>query len=542
MSVIAEALRQLRSREAATAATGALREDLECAGVGFAAIGGTLEERWHRALAELAGTTQQLGAARGPVLLEGGAYPGAWIESTGSISAEVLTRFSPTVARHTLELFARHQRDDGLIPYKVIDGGPGYSQIQIVTPLARTVWHHHLLTGGDAAFLRTMYDAMARFDTWLARYRDTRGTGGVEAFCAFDTGHDLSPRFWHVPDRCHGGDARQVDTGVARLPFVAPDLTANVACQRSYLALIAQELGEDPAPWREAAATSRAALDAQCLHAEDGVYYDRIATGELLRLQSDVLLRVLACEVGDARFAEASLRRYLMNTGKFLAHGLTSVALDDPRFDANHTRNSWAGPVNLLTMIRAPHAFEHHGRHAELAIVTTPVLTALGRADRFPQCLDPWTGDAGYTSGYSPAILFFLDAVERLSGILPRPDGRIWLSGLSPTRLGHGVAARAIAYARRVDGSRYELAADDARVEVLRDGEPYLSFPRGWRVELDVLGIPVRVVGLAETRIAGTLRMPAGEVDLVVAGNEAVELDGVHASQPTGPGVVLPIL
>jgi glutathione peroxidase-family protein len=32
------------------------------------------------------------------------------------------------------------------------------------------------------------------------------------------------------------------------LPFVAPDLTANVACQRSYLARIAEELGEDGAP------------------------------------------------------------------------------------------------------------------------------------------------------------------------------------------------------------------------------------------------------------------------------------------------------
>ena len=515
-------------------------------GVGFAAVGGPLEARWRQAVDELEQCIRPISGSA-PVLNEGGVYHGAWIESTGSINAELLARFAPDVARATHLLFAQHQRDDGMIPYKVTDAGPGFSQIQIVTPLARTVWNHFLLTGGtDVEYLRTMYDAMARYDDWLARYRDTRGTGAVEAFCTFDTGHDLSPRFWFVPDRAYLSDARLVDPASPVLPYIAPDLTANVACQRAYLALIAAELGLDAAPWRAAAAASIEALFAQCFDADDATFYDRDTTGELVRIQSDVLLRVLACEVGDESFFAAALARYLMNTRKFLSHyGFTSLAMDDPRFDHDYTRNSWGGPVNFLSLIRAPHAFEHHGHVAELALVSGSVLSAVGQSDRFPQCLDPWTGAPGFTTVYSPSILWLLDAVERGFGILPRPDGEIWFSGLTPTRLDHGSAASAVAYSRVVDGVAYELAGDDSSVVVQRSGVPWLAFPRGWRVIHSPAGLTV--VGLAPTAVAGSLVVSglhgAGEsLELTVQPNERVVLaeGSLAVVSRSGPGFVAP--
>ena len=169
----------------------ALLEQLASQGVPMAATGGPLEDVWHRALADL---TACIHPAVGDqnVLHEGGVYRGTWIESTGTINAEVLARFLPTVARDTYLLFADGVRADGLLPYKVTDAGPSYRQIQIVTPLARSVWHHHRLYP-DPAFLRRMYDAMVRNDAWLAAYRDTRGTGCVEAFCAFLV-KDVGPR------------------------------------------------------------------------------------------------------------------------------------------------------------------------------------------------------------------------------------------------------------------------------------------------------------------------------------------------------------
>ena len=503
-----------------------LRASLAHRGTQFVAIGGPLEARWNQAWSELDQCIRPL-VGSDPVLNEGGVYHGAWIESTGTINAELLGRFDPAVTTATHLLFAQHQRDDGMIPYKVTDAGPAFSQIQIVTPLARSVWNHYLLTRDDS-YLATMYSAMARYDAFLARYRDTRGTGGVEAFCTFDTGHDLSPRFWFVPDRGYQNDARQYDPASAVLPYVAPDLTANVYCQRVYLGRIASALGRAH-EWDALAEASLAALYAQCF--SDGLFFDRTALG-LNRIESDVLLRVLACEVGSADFFASSLASSLMNTRKFFAHyGFTSIAMDDPRFDHDYTRNSWGGPSNFLSLIRAPHAFEHHGHVAELALSAMPVLSAVGQWDVFPQCLDPWTGAAGFTTVYSPSILWLLDTVERHFGILPRPDGEIWLSGLVPTRLEHGSAATATAYSRVVDGVLYELAGDDDLVVALRDGVEWLRFPRGWRVVLRD-GEVDHVVGLAGARVSGSIL----GIALDVAPNEQVSLDGSR----TAPGFVAP--
>jgi len=540
MTAIDDALVALRDEQpGATLAGGPLQRGVADAALGFAAIGGPLASRWQQALAELDGCIRVVGDTDDPILVEGGAYPGAWVESTASISTEVLARFAPEVARATHLRVAAHARADGLLPYKVTDAGPAFSQIQMVTPLARTVWNVFALGGGaDLPYLRTMYEAMAANDAWLARHRDTRGTGGVEAFCTFDTGHDASPRFWGVPDRCFEGDAARVDPAHPELPFVAPDLTANVAAQRRYLGRIAQTLGEDGSTWADRAAASASALVTQCL-ADDGRYYDRDARGELRRVVSDVILRVYEAEHGDDAEFAAALERDLLNTRRFLsAAGLTSLAMDEPRFSGDASRNSWGGPVNLLSAIRAAHPFEQHARVAEHALVATATLTALAVADRFPQCLDPFSGEAGYTEAYSPALLFFLDQLERTCGVLPRPDGSLWLSGLTPTRLEHGAAADAVAASRRVGASLVEIAGDDSRIVVERDGERVLEFPRGWRVIADAAGAPAAVVCLAAAPVAGELVTASGTTPLALAPNERVDL---ATGARTAPGFTAPV-
>ena len=192
-----------------------------------------------------------------PILHEGGIYLGCWLESTGTINAEIAVALHAVGCRpRPTAAFAAHQRDDGLLPYKLTADGPGFNQIQIVTPLARCVWNHYRLNGRDRTFLRTMYDAMARYDAWLAKYRDTRGTGGVEAFCAYDTGHDLSSRFWHVPDtpvreRRPRVQPRQSAPAASSRPTSPPTSPASAATSRE----IAEELGEDGEVWRDKADT-----------------------------------------------------------------------------------------------------------------------------------------------------------------------------------------------------------------------------------------------------------------------------------------------
>ena len=516
------------------------REGLGPDDVRFAASSETMERRHADAVRELWSCIKPAPGPE-PILQEGGIYLGCWLESTGSINAELLSRFLPDVAADTFAGFARHQREDGLFPYKLTRDGAAFAQIQTVTPLARSVWTHYQLNGRDRDFLATMYTAMARNDAWLARWRDTRGTGAVEAFCAYDTGHDLSARFWHVPDSPAGNDPARFDPASPILPFIAPDLTANVACQRRYLAKMAEELGESGAAWRDRAEASERALWAQCFDESDAFFYDRDRNDRLVKVQGDVLLRVLACEIGDDAFFAASLERYLLNTAKFFAkYPLTSLSLDDPRFDHAFDYNSWCGPTNFLTLIRAAHAFEHHGRHTELSWVMQPTLTALFRPEQFPQTLNPFTGSAGFTESYSPSILCLLDFVERLSGIQPRPDGSLWLTGLTPAQIEHRDETHETAYGRTVDGKRLELVNAEGRARAWRDGVMLIDMPQGLRAVTGRDGTVRGLIGMRATPVIGTVRLDGQEIPVTIAANEVWQRQGGEFVRVLSPGLTAP--
>lgn len=472
--------------------------ELASSRVAFASADGALESAWLAALGLLFRSTRP-SPAGGRMLIEGEDYKGCWLESTGSISAEVLSRFCPGLAESTFLSFARLARGDGLLPYKVTEAGPAYRQAQMVTPLARSVWKHCALNSAGADFVELMYGAMRGNDEWLAAKRDTRGSGCVEAFCAFDTGHDLSPRFWHLPDTCFREDPSRCDPDYPALPYLAPDMTANVYCQRLYLARLARSLGRDieARVWEAQAARSLESLVRECYDEEDCCFYDRDASGRPVRLQSDVLLRVLACGVGDSGLFDRALERYLLNPRKFFAkYPPTSVAMDDPRFDRSFSRNSWAGPTNLLSLIRSPEAFESRSRYAELVLYMRPALAALSRARSFPQCLDPWSGEAGYGTGYTPAALCLLDFVERMGGILPLPEG-----GLRFSSLGEADCA----YARKLGDRVFELESGPELARVFMDGREILSFPAGLHVFADAEGRPLRAANARPRKMAGTL-------------------------------------
>lgn len=520
-------------------------EALRRSGVRFAASEGRLEGVYYEAMRQLMECVKPTGGGD-PILQEGGIYYGCWLESTGTINAELLSRFLPEVSEATYRSFARHQRTDGLFPYKLTENGPSFRQIQLVTPLARSVWNHYALhggsRGGDKAFLREMYDAMTRYDGWLAANRNTRGTGCVEAFSAFDTGHDLSPRFWHAPDAPYLGDASRCDPDSPMLPFLAPDLTANVYCQRLYLARIAEELGESGDEWREKAGASLESLFRECFDEADHFFYDRDRHGRIVRVQSDVLLRVLACEVGDRAFFDRMLERYLLNTRKFFAkYPFTSIAMDDPRFDPFSSYNSWAGPSNYLSLIRAPHAFEHHGRHVELTWAMQPILASFARAPRFGQTVSPWTGETGFTEAYSPSILCLLDYVERLCGILPTPEGELWFTGLLPDARDHGEApAGETAYGRTVDGTVYELVNTRETSHVFRDERQWMVFPSGVRAITDRSGRLTGLLGMSARAVEGELTWEGRTVPFRVKGNERLAYADGRFERALDIGLVYP--
>ncbi|CAM4108011.1 hypothetical protein L1N85_11865 [Paenibacillus alkaliterrae] len=511
-------------------------------GVRFAATQGRLESVYDEAMRKLLDCIVPTGENPEPILHEGGVYLGCWLESTGTINAELLSRFIPSVSETTYRSFAVYQREDGMLPYKVTEHGPSFRQIQLVTPLARCVWNHYSLHGRSKEFLQTMYDAMARYDEWLMTYRDTRGTGCVEAFSTFDTGHDLSPRFWHVPDTPHLDDATQYNLDSPVLPFLAPDLTANVYCQRMYLAAMAEELGLPAKGWREKAEASLSSLFEYCFDEEEHFFYDRDRNNELVRVQSDVLLRVMACEVGDRSFFDTVLKRYLLNTRKFFAkYPFTSLAMDDPRFDPFSSYNSWGGSSNFLSMIRTAHAFEKHQRYVELTWVMYPLVSAMAKMTRFAQALSPWTGEEGFTETYSPAILCVLDFVERLCGILPTPEETLWFTGLLPYAMDHGEEiAGETAYGRTVDEILFELINTREESIIYRDGYEHMRFPNGIRVITDRKGGLTGIVGMSVRTVSGKLLYEGKELAFTVKGNEQLRFVNGSFEQLHDIGIVYP--
>ncbi|MFB4331180.1 hypothetical protein [Paenibacillus sp. CR_12] len=518
-----------------------LLQEWQATGVRFAASGGRLETAYYTALEKLLACIVPMNGTD-PILQEGGIYLGCWLESTGTINAELLSRLIPSVSETTYLAFADQQREDGLLPYKLTEKGPSFRQIQLVTPLARCVWNHYELHGRGLSFLKTMYQAMSRYDDWIARYRNTRGTGCVEAFSTFDTGHDLSPRFWHVPDTPYRNDAAAFHPDSPVLPFLAPDLTANIYCQRMYLARMAEELGESGADWRTKAEASLDSLFRYCYDEDDQFFYDRDRNDELVRVQSDVLLRVMACEVGDDELFGNMLRRYLLNTGKFFAkYPFTSMAMDDPRFDPSSSYNSWGGPSNFLSLIRAPHAFEHHHRYVELTWVLQPILSALSKAKRFPQTLSPWTGAEGFTEAYSPSILCLLDYVERLCGIMPIGSDRLWFTGLLPVDMDHGEeVAGNTAYSRTVNGLHYELVNTPDNVTVYREGRVHIQGPAGIRLVTDCSGQLDRVIGMSARTIEGELRYQGTSIPIRIKGNEMQQYSDGDLKTERDIGIIYP--
>lgn len=516
-------------------------EEFAESGVSFKAEPRILEEVYQHAVTKLLDCI--IPNEEGELILqEGGIYAGCWLESTGTINAELLSRFVPSVSQSTYEQFAAMQRDDGLIPYKVTKDGPVFKQIQLVTPPARSVWNYYQLNGRDKGFLTRMYNALAAYDEWLAQFRNTRGTGCVEAFCTFDTGHDLSPRFWHVPDTPHLDDPKQYDPNSPILPFLAPDLTASVYCSRKYLAKMAKELGEASEPWEEKASASLRSLMTHCYDETDGFFYDVDRNGDKVNIQSDVLLRVLACEAADDDFFAASLKRYLLNTRKFFAkYPFTSIAMDDPRFDPFSDYNAWSGASNFLSLIRTPHAFEYHHRYVEFTWVQYPIIAAMARMERFPQVLSPWTGDEGFTETYSPSILCVLDYIERLCGILPTPEGELWFTGLMPYAMDHGKAlADQTAYRRKVDGAYFDLHNGRENCEVYREGELLYRFPAGVRLVTDRTGRLQGLIGMTLRPVEGRLWAEGKEIEFRIAGNERLRYTSGAFESILDPGITTP--
>ncbi len=373
-----------------------------------------IEQKYRQALAGLAGNIKRVMGYDEPVLIEGGGYPGVWLECA-PLEGLVYGRINPVVARSNHDVFFHHQREDGYIPCYVWVKEIGTTQIQMVVPIAATALETAELLN-DEGFLARAYAACVRWDEWLARHRNTRGTGLCEAFCEYDTGHDHSPRFAGLPRTCPGNDPA-VCPRAGKLPYLAPDLSATVFGGRVALSKMAQRLGKthESEMWQERADTIRALILRHCFDPQDECFYDVDSDGQFVRVRGDALTRVLGEHVVDQPLFERIYERHIKSPqGFWPPYPLPSIAMSDPAFVKELPRNSWGGASQALTALRTPRWFEHYGKQEDHADLMRRWVSAITAAPAFMQQMNPWTGEFSTAEGYSPSMLVLIDFVDRL--------------------------------------------------------------------------------------------------------------------------------
>lgn len=376
-----------------------------------------VKAKYDEALKALEANTVHVFEYEKPVLIEGGNYQGIWLEC-GPLEGLVYGKLAPEIAKANHGVFFRHQREDGYIPYSVKVDQINASQIQMVVPIAATGLETAVLTQ-DEAFLTMTYAACSRWDNWLSKYRDTRGTGLCEVFCEYDTGHDNSPRFHGLPKYCLNDDAA-ICPPSDKLPYLAPDLSATVYGGRCALAQMAEHLGKSSEAdmWQQKAEHIRQRIIEHCYDPEDQCFYDVDIDGNFVKIKGDVLTRVLGEHVVDQAMFEQIFTRHIKNPEAFWPpYPLPSIAINDPTFDHALPQNSWGGASQALTALRAPRWFEHYGKFDDLRHLMERWVEAILRAPDFMQQMNPWTGVFSTSAGYSPSMCVFIDFVDRL-GIL----------------------------------------------------------------------------------------------------------------------------
>ena len=373
-----------------------------------------IQDKYDAALAGLAANTAKMVGYDPLVLTEGGQYRGIWLEC-GPLEGRVYARIEPQVAMANHDIFFHYQRDDGYLPCWINRKNVGSHSIQMVVPIAATALETAELVK-DEAFLARSYDACSRWDQWLRDNRDTRGTGLCEAFCLYDTGHDGSPRFAGLPEECPNDDA-SICPDVGQLPYLAPDLSASVYGGRVALAKMAEHLAKpaEAERWRQQAEEIRGRIIEHCYDPEDECFYDVGADGQFVRVRGDLLTRVFSEHVVDQAMFDRIYERHIKDPEAFWTpYPLPSIAANDPLFVKHLPKNSWGGATQALTALRTPRWFDHYGKTEDHRHLMTQWVKAILAAPDFMQQMNPWTGEFSTAEGYSPAMLVFIEFVDRL--------------------------------------------------------------------------------------------------------------------------------
>ena len=361
-----------------------------------------------------------------PVLTPGPDYPGIYLEH--NLDNVFYLEIDPEVAIAGHEIFFGFQREDGLFPSAVLDTtrtkhptGIIYQSVHILSSLAFTAWEIAQRTGRED-FLNRAYHACVRYDQWLVKNRDRRGTGLVEMYCEYDTGHDHSPRVRDggIPRACPLANAAEMPD-LDFMPIIAPDLSAMLYDGRIYLGKMADSLGKaaEAEEWRERAAETRQRIHDVCFDPEDEFFYDVDAKGRFRKYRTEHITRMFMNRTVDQALFDRIYTRYFKNPQEFgTPFPFPSISLSDPAHDHSYPNNSWGGQSQALTAQRTILWMAQYGRLDDFKAFAQTWVTSLATSEKlFMQEMNPVTGDFSKSCpNYTPSLLMMIDFSDWLEG------------------------------------------------------------------------------------------------------------------------------
>lgn len=476
-----------------------------------------LAKTYKAAIEVLEGNVRVLHKYSKPVLIEGAVYPGIWLECAPQ-EGEVYSRLRPDIGKNNHMAFFDLQREDGYMPCSIKMDSIGYGQLQLVVPPAATALEIATRTG-DQELLEAAYKACGRYDAFLMKYRNTRSTGLVEGFCTYDTGHDNSPRWSGIPNRCPDADARKYPD-LPGMPWLSPDLSASTYGGRIALAKIAKLLGKNSEVdhWMEEAEKIKKLIFEKLYSKEDGSFYDLDTNNKFIRVRGDVISRVLSEHLVDQPTFEDIYTKQIHNPKAFWApYPLPSIAMDDPKFVRPIPRNSWGGATQALTALRAPRWMEFYGKPADLGYMMQQWVSAISRHIEFRQQMDPLSGDFTQIdpSGYSPAALVMFDYTWRLYGVRREDDTLEW----NIRTPGQGKSQFSI---KMPNGSAV-LAYKDQEATLQVNGKTVATVKGAVRLVTDLQGKMKTAVGISGKEEKAEVRLASGSIRKISVQPNAIQ-------------------
>ncbi|MDR0575875.1 MAG: hypothetical protein LBG96_17940 [Tannerella sp.] len=457
----------------------------------------------------------ELDFAERRVLIEGGGYPGLWLE-TQPMGGEMYAKRNLAVGMNNVLLFMDYQRPDGRFPGNLLlQDEPFHEAIlaqmkrsadavviqdgitQLFTHLQGYCFPYHALNlwywnkKRDYNYLQALYQAMEAFDNYLWKYRDSDGNGCLETWCICDTGEDNSARF----DGTKVGWFLAGETppqGDPIFPVESMDAMSYSYDGRKMLAKIAALLDNGKEQeWLAKAQTVQDKLKSYLWDDARGACFDRNTSNAVMPTLTHNNLRAMYYGAFTQEMANRFVKEHLLNPDEFFTPmPLTSIAVNDPTF-RNISENNWSGQPEGLTYQRAIRALENYGFYSEITLFGEKLINCVGKYNTFSQQIDPFTGELSEAStrkDYGPMALAVLEYISRFYGVHVQFDEIYWGA------LGRN--KHEISYTQHWNGDTLTVQTNGGATTGSIDGKEIFCVSNGVRVVTDWNGNIAKIINI----------------------------------------------